>query len=151
MSYAPFFELFPEVAQRETRAITLSPVNDASLPPDTYGFVEMFCDDKRCDCRRVMYRVFSDRLKAPVAVIAYGWGSRGFYIKWFGREDEDIIEEMTGPCLPPLSPQTELAPRLLALFKETLLPDADYMARVKRHYEMFRGKIDKPGRKSGKR
>jgi hypothetical protein len=39
------------------------------------------------------------------------------------------------------SPQSENAPALLELFRRVLLVDPGYVARVKRHYEMFRSKV----------
>ncbi len=39
------------------------------------------------------------------------------------------------------SPQTENAEALLALAENVLLTDPEYVARIKRHYELFRSKI----------
>ena len=87
MPFQPFHELFPERAAEETRSITLEGVerSDSPLPEGQYGFLEMFCNERGCDCRRVMFYVVSDydERKHVKAVIAWGWESRHFYKKWF--------------------------------------------------------------------
>ena len=56
-----------------------------------YAFLEMYCNEPGCDCRRVFFSVVSSRTQAPEAVIAYGWESAKFYRKWFRQgTDEDI-------------------------------------------------------------
>jgi len=46
----PFHELFPEIGLSETRSARVLQ-NDKKLPADSYGFVELFCVDPKCDCR----------------------------------------------------------------------------------------------------
>jgi hypothetical protein len=76
--YVPFHFRFPELAERETRNIKTFSEIISGLPADDYGFVELFCDEPGCDCRRVFFSVFSERRKEMEAVIAYGWESRKF-------------------------------------------------------------------------
>ena len=59
MPFVPLYALFPEVAERETRVLTVPPGTDIGLPPAEYSFIEMFCDEKACDCRRAFFTVFS--------------------------------------------------------------------------------------------
>jgi hypothetical protein len=140
MPYVLFNDHFPELAQRETRTITqLWPSH--GLPAGQYGFLEMFCDEPGCDCRRVFFYVYSPTRHRHEAVIAYGWEDEAFYARWMGDDDPDVVAAMKGPILNLGSPQTELAPAVLALFEYLLLPDAAYMERVKRHYRLFREKI----------
>ncbi len=50
----------------------------------------MFCDE--CDCRRVVVRVFAvGSGLQEMANLSYGWGTRSFYVRWMGREDEEAI------------------------------------------------------------
>ena len=81
MSFAPFYEYFPEIAERETRSITIFN-RDFNLPPDDYGFTEAFCNDKGCDCRRVFFNVIPDKGRRMEAVISYGWEPVSFYAGW---------------------------------------------------------------------
>ena len=121
MPYAPFYEYFPEIAQNETRSITIPKQLSSGLPAGEYGFLEMYCDERKCDCRRVFLYVVSPSNKKPLAVIAYGWESREFYAKWMGDDSPEVIKELRGPTLNMTSPQSNLAPAILDLVKEVLL------------------------------
>jgi hypothetical protein len=154
MPYALFHSLFPEVAERETRSVTVGFSNRFKLPRGQYGFLEMFCDEPQCDCRRVLFFVVSSRHEDPLAVLAWGWEEKEFYVKWLGENDPLVIDELKGPALNLASPQTDLAPHLLRLLQEVLLQDTAYVERIKRHYAMFRERIDgnqKAGVKRNKR
>jgi hypothetical protein len=140
MPYEPFHEQFPDLAFKETRSITMH--NNPGLPDDDYGFLEAYCNDENCDCRRVFFNVISRKRAEMVAVIAYGWEDSGFYARWFRQNDPNIIQELQGPILNPGSRQSELAPALLKLVRDTLLKDPAYIDRLKRHYRMFKEKVD---------
>ena len=147
MPYQLFHEHFPDLAERETRIIELSdshPFN--GVPPGEYGLLEAFCNEKDCDCRRVMWMVSSVREKLTVAVVACGWRSARLYKNWFGTGDpvivQKIVEEMRGPILNMASSQSPYAPAILDMLTKFILTDKTYMARVKRHYTQFRNKIE---------
>jgi hypothetical protein len=89
--------------------------------------------------------------EGPEAVIAWGWEDLAFYERWIKYGDKSDARGMIGPTLNPLSPGTELAPQLLKLFEQVLLNDAAYVARVKRHYRMFREAIEVDGAGTGER
>lgn len=146
MPYRPFRDLFPEVAGRETRTLTVFPDSGTDLPPGQYAFLEMYCDEPGCDCRRVFFYVVSSRRKDVEAVIAYGWEPPSYYEEWLKDDDPHIIADLKGPCLNLASPQSRLAPAILDAVRNILLQDEAYVERLKRHYRMFRRKIDK-GRK----
>jgi hypothetical protein len=145
MAFAPFFGLFPDIARRETRIITIKPGAPLGLPAGDYGWLEMYCDEAGCDCRRVFFMVVCTQRKETDAVIAWGWEDRAFYAGWLGRDDAGTIDELQGPILNVASPQSSNAPALLDLARTVLLADADYVARIKRHYAMFREKIEAGG------
>ena len=142
MPYRLFHDLLPEIAEEETRTIIVPPGIKSPLPPGDYAFCEMFCDEPGCDCRRVFFSVASSQLKMITACIAYGWEPPAFYAKWMRDDDPKIIADLKGPVLNMGSPQSRLAPIILELFKAELLPNKAYMERVKRHYTMFRQRID---------
>lgn len=153
MPYVDFHEFFPAIAEKETRIITILSHAKVDLPASHYTFFEMFCNERGCDCRRVFFCVASSFRKEVEAVIAYGWESREYYAKWMGDNDPHVINGLKGPALNLASPQSSLAPALLNLFQKILLPDEAYIDRVKRHYTMFRERIDGRERKekSGKK
>jgi hypothetical protein len=142
MPYTVFHSLFPELAERETRTVTVVHRLHFNLPPAQYAFLEMFCDEPGCDCRRVLFSVLSSLHEDVQAVIAWGWEDQEFYVKWLGDNDPIVIEELKGPALNLASSQSNLAPALLDLFRKVLLQDTPYLERVKRHYAMFREEID---------
>jgi hypothetical protein len=142
MPFVQFHDYLPELAERETRTITIFPGSGFDLPPTEYGLVEMFCDEPGCDCRRVIFMVMSSMTEKPEAFVSFGWESRQFYEKWMGDDDPFIITELMGPALNFGSPAARHAPAILEMVKEVALNDPDYVARVKQHYALFREKID---------
>ena len=143
MPYVCFYEYFPEIAERETRAITILEQSSSGLPPGQYSLVEMYCNERKCDCRRVFFYVISPPKKEPLGVIAYGWESRKFYAKWMGDDSPKVIAELQGPVLNMGSPQSSLAPAILQIVKDIILQDKAYVERIKTHYAMFRDRIDR--------
>ena len=139
MYYEPFHYRFPDIAVRETRALTVFDVPE--LPPGEYGFTEAYCNEPGCDCRRVFFNVIQVGTGRVVATIAYGWESVEFYAKWLGRDDPAAISSLQGPALNLGSPQSELAPALLDQLP-LLLSDPRYVARLKRHYQMFKAAVN---------
>ncbi len=143
MIYVPFHEKFPEVAEKETRSITV--FNDPDLPSDSYGLTEAYCDDPDCDCRRVFFNVISLNKEDIVAVVAFGWESNEFYAKWYGEDDPKVIEDLKGPILNSSSPQSKIAPAILEKVK-FVVQDREYVDRLKKHYSLFKDKIVKEGK-----
>jgi hypothetical protein len=135
MPMSPFMNRFPDLAAKETRVATI--LGDAEIPKGEYAFVEWYCDEDGCDCRRVMIQVIERSTKRKVwASINYGWEKPGYYVKWVGSPS--LAKDMAGAILDPINPQSECAPALLEIF-ETILQDPDYVERLKRHYAMFKG------------
>jgi len=134
---APFFSRFPEMAARETRTIKLlAPL--AGLPAAEYGFLELYCNDPSCDCRRVLFQVRrGDRPNKVLATINYGWESEDFYAQWL-HGDRKSAREVVSASLDPLNEQSNLSAALLAAFREFLIPDRAYIDRLRGHYRMFK-------------
>ena len=145
MPYEPLVERFGELAWKETCSVTLSAGIQFGLPADDYGLMELYCNDENCDCRRVMFDVLSRKRSQSVAVIAYGWENAAFYQKWYGGVDSPnasmVVNEMTGLNLNSASQQSELASAILNMVS-WILTDPAYVARLKRHYRMFKEVVD---------
>ena len=147
MAYVQLYDLLPELAVKETRTITVFPIYKR-LPPGEYGLVEMYCTDHDCDCRRVFLSVIWSKTQKPVAVIAFGWESREFYEKWFGADksslfyDPQMPDRLKGPCLNMASPQSQYADEVLRLVAGQTLKDKAYVDRLKRHYALFKKKLE---------
>jgi hypothetical protein len=140
MPMTPFMERFPELGVRETRTVTVTKQGD--LPLGDYGFVELYCNEPGCDCRRVIIDVLRPETwwTKVWATIGYGWESLDFYRKWEGGVGDPI--EMKGPYLDPLNPQSEYSAALLNMFR-FLTQSSEYVERLKRHYQMFRDSVER--------
>jgi len=144
MFYVPFHEYFLEIAEKETRFITS--IDNPELPDGTYALVESYCDEPHCDCRRVFLNVVSEEGET-LAVIAYGWEGKKFYARWMGSNDPDTIRVLKGPCFNPASRQSKYAPVFMKIVK-LVLKDKRYIRRLKRHYRMFKDKINKDAKEN---
>jgi hypothetical protein len=144
MPFVAFAEYFPDLARKETRAVMK--YEDGALV-ESLLFVESFCNERSCDCRRVFINVYSDRPHArnPLSTISWGWEPDAFYRKWarFPLSKADL-DELRGPGLVRLAKQHEDAEEMLEQFR-TLIADEAYASRIVRHYEMFRAKVDGGG------
>lgn len=140
MTIQAFFSRVGELAFKETRSVTVPAGNP--VPADDYGFLEFYCTDENCDCRRVIVRVLGRHSGDKVwATISYGWEKDSFYRKWSPGWDNAM--EWSGPTLDPINPQTEFSATFLNLFKE-FVQDKAYVKRLKRHYKLFRNTPDLP-------
>lgn len=139
MPFEALYYKYPQLAAAETRAITLpSPDNEFGLPQGSYLFMEMFCNEKGCDCRRVMFSVYYNNQKEPWAFIGYGWESESFYRKWMRNKDNATARKLMKSSLVEMAPQSIYARKILVLFDRVLLPQTSYLARVKEHYKIVR-------------
>ena len=124
----PFVTKFPKLGEKETRVVTVFEQQAGGPPPDQYAFVELFCDEKNCDCRRVMISVLANRTKKIMATINMG----------FDSDDVDA-----GPFLDPLNPQSEYSRYFIKMFTDVVNDDPEYLDRLERHYVMFKEKMDR--------
>ena len=135
MFYQAFHDKFPAIAEKETRCISITNEEDG-LPKGEYFLLDSYCNDPKCDCRRVFINVlYKDKI---LATIGYGWESLEFYENWMGEPAPD----MKGPILELTGPHTEYSETILKLFKEVVLKDSAYIERIKTHYKMFKKKTD---------
>jgi hypothetical protein len=147
----PFHSLFPELAQREVRCVHLGAAPDGApesdLPSDEYIYLEFYCDDLDCDCRRVFLQVISKGQPGKVfASIGYGWEKESFYRKRMPWDPDEAKGTVRGE-LDPLNEQSEFAQDFLELFRRVVL-DEPYRLRLRRHYRLFREELAR--RQAGK-
>ena len=142
MSMVPFYTRFRDLAFKEMQSATVREM--PGLPDGEYGFLELYCDESTCDCRRVIIDVITPTTGSKIwATINYGWESLEFYEKWI--RDKETARECYGATLDPLNPQTEYSDALLQLFNQVLQDEA-YVERLKRHYQLFKSDLLKPRR-----
>ena len=147
----PFHSLLPELAQREVRCVHLGATTETTpepaLPADEYIYLEFYCEDLNCDCRRVFLQVISKGQPGKVfASIGYGWEKESFYRKRMPWNPDEAKGTVQGE-LDPLNEQSEFAQDFLDLFQRVVL-DEPYRLRLRRHYRLFREELAR--RKAGK-
>ena len=137
MAMTPFFTRFRDLAFQEMRVAIVQGRSD--IPDGEYGFLELYCDEPDCDCRRVIINVVSKAAGPKIwATINYGWETPEYYATW--TRDKEAAKYMSGAELDPLNPQTRYSGALLRLF-EHIAQDQAYVDRLKRHYRMFKAEI----------
>jgi hypothetical protein len=145
MPMVPFYTRFRELAFAEMRNIVaIEP--GPGLPAGEYGFLELFCDEPGCDCRRAHIQVVSGPPKLHTyANINFAWETREFYAKWSRARDPECGP---GAFLDPLNYQSEAAPELLDLFDEFCASDPAWVRRLAKHYELFKAEVEREARES---
>jgi hypothetical protein len=74
--------------------------------------------------------------------VAWGRESDAFYAAWARDDDLDVVGELKGPVLNLASRQSRHADAILRMTEQTVLRDPASVARLKRHYALFRPRID---------
>jgi hypothetical protein len=132
-----FAALFRDLALRETRSLRLyQPIEldgRIVLPADEYGFLELYCTERGCDCQRVVINVHARDANARVATINHAFDPPGA-----GK----VIKEQT--FLDPLNKQSPWARALLELFVNKVLADPNYCQRLRNHYRLFKSVVEDP-------
>jgi hypothetical protein len=127
MEFAPAGEIIGEAHQVRTVRIA----DSDQIPNGDYRFIDMYCTDPTCDCRKTMIQVFHNDIL--VSTINFGWESRDFYQKWMGcPEDHKIDPAMHGVSIDIGSPDKVSPEGMLALFHALL--DEKWIAKFKTHY-----------------
>lgn len=144
MTFQPFQELLPEIAENETRSITILQ-NAPGLPPaGQYMFIELFCTELDCDCRNVMIVVFHVENDQQITRLRYCWETKSYY----DQIDLDFREDVPGVFVD--FGYSSLYSKYFAnAFKEMCYGNAraknetEYAKRLKRHYQLFREQLKK--------
>lgn len=123
------------------RSLTLA--GAPGLPDGTYSFIDAYCTDPDCDCRRTMIQVHHDG-RGMVSIIGYGWETLSFYQRWAGRPlDAEMRAEIQGPAIEPNSPDLVPPEAMLAFFKSIL--DGSYREHLRRQYRRFKAALRDDG------
>ena len=131
MGMMAFHLLFPDEAADECR--TVVPVGISDLPRRTFVFMEAYCADPRCDCRRVILNVVDAETHDQVATINYAFGP-----------PQPPFDDEGQMFLDPLNPQTAMSPAFLQLTADMMARDRAYHDRLVRHYTMWKRVVDDP-------
>ena len=151
MDYKPFHEFYPEIAEKETRAIIINkPTKNSplSLPPGEYLFLESYCTALD-NCKRVFLNVIyegdDESLHAKIlATIGYGWEKIEYYEKdWKSMIEDGLVTaaQMKGPTLEVGQYQSKYATTLLKIAKKYLIADDKYLDKLAKHSKMVDQKL----------
>ena len=136
MDFIPAGEIIGEAHQVRTVSIKQSP----QLPDGEYSFVDAYCTDPECDCRKTMIQVMHN--EKLVSLINYGWESATFYENWIGGSaKDDPMPKMQGASIDITSPDLVSSDGMLALFN-ALLNDI-WIAKFKHHYDEVKAAVSK--------
>jgi hypothetical protein len=136
MEFIPAGEIIGEAHQVRTVSIKQSP----QLPDGEYSFIDTYCADPECDCRKTMIQVMHNG--KLVSVINYGWESATFYENWMGSSAKhNPMPKMHGASIDITSPDLVKMDGILALFN-ALLNDI-WIAKFKRHYDEVKATMSK--------
>jgi len=134
MEFIPAGEIIGE--RHQIRSVKIE--RSASLPDGEYAFIDMYCADPDCDCRKTMVHVLHNG--KHVATINYGWESKSFYEKWMGDSNgTHPFLEMAGASIDITSPD-RVDPNAMLSFFNYLLSDA-WTAKFKAHYKAFKAAL----------
>ena len=98
MPFVPFEQYFPEVGAREIRTLTVPPGDPLGLPAGEYGFLELYCNDPGCDCRRVLFCVIARNGMSVQAFIGWGWEDVEFYHRWLHGGSRALVAQGHSTC-----------------------------------------------------
>ena len=120
----PYSQIFPDLHDPVLTLVLEK--KTGSVPRGTYGFIECYCTEPGCDCRRVTLLVLNEKTKQK-AVICFGFDQKG---------------PMAGPYLDTSHRQSPYAPDLLKFFAESLNSKPDWLDRMYRQYRSVREMVD---------
>ena len=130
-----------EILGDECQIRTVCIAGDFYLPDGEYTFLDTYCTDNSCDCRKTIIQIFHD--EKLVSIVSYGWESPKFYLRWLGStRDVGLAKEMSGVTIDPSSPDLVSPQGMLLLVKG--LMDAKWISMLKENYRLIR-KSSKPG------
>jgi len=120
----PYRQIFPD-AQPPVMTLDLNR-KTGPIPKGSYGYLECYCTEPACDCRRVTVVVLNEKMKQK-AVICFGFDGKGPF---------------AGPYLDSSDYQAPYAPELLDFFVYSLNSRPDWLTRMYRQYREVRELID---------
>ncbi len=124
MSLQPYAVIFPD--KNESVATLQLDRKIGKIPKGAYGFIEFYCTDKGCDCRRTTLFVLNEKMQEK-AVISMGF---------------DPDDDMAGPFLDDFHKQSPYAGELLDIFVEMINDDPNFIEALHRHYRDVRTKVE---------
>ncbi len=122
-----------EIIGDEHQVLKTNVLEGSYLPNGEYAFVDFYCTDPKCDCRKTIIKIYHD--KKHVSTVNYGWEKPAFYAKW-GKIDDQMSRDMSGLSIDFMSPDLMDSPTALRLMKALL--DEAWIAKIQLTYGKIR-------------
>lgn len=136
MRIRKFGDLFPDLAARQMIHLWIDPPG-MELPVNSYWFLEYYCDEPECDCRRVILDVLGGGYDGRVfASIHYGWETLEFYRAFDPDPNLANARLLKQGVLNPAAINCDWADVLLSEVRKEVLSDPKAVRRFIKHYEM---------------
>ena len=135
MDFAPAGEIIGKLHRVRTVRISQSPM----LPDGEYCFIDKYCTDPSCDCRKTMIEVIHNG--KFVSLINYGWESPEFYQRWMGDSELEQIAPMSGASVDISSPDRVSSEGILGLFQALL--NEEWKKAFKTNYSLVKRRLGK--------
>ncbi len=119
------------------KVLTVKITQHPNLPDGEYSFIDMYCSDRSCDCRKTMIHVTLDGVF--VSLINYGWQDEKFYRKWMGVNDLYPLDPLWGASIDFASPDRVSREGMLELFH--VLLSEEWKSTLMNHYKLFKKKL----------
>lgn len=130
-----YFKPAGEVLGNDHPIRTVTIYDEPRLPDGEYTFVDLYCTDKGCDCRKTIIQIFHEN--RHVSTVDYGWEDPQYYFKWLkASKDDEMAQDMSGLSIDFMSPDLVSTEGILALVEH--LMDESLL------YEHMQKQWDKP-------
>jgi len=150
LNLVPFASHCPDIAAGETLGLIMRP-DSPILPGGRFVFLEHYCGNPNCDCRRVRLEVCSPDAPGKVlATIVWGWEFVEYYAQW--TLDLESAEWIVAGYLDPDGAQSDYAEAFADFVRHAVVHRDDWDATFARHYGMFKDRLGPAGpdkRKAG--
>lgn len=124
-----------EILGPECQIRTVVIADDPYLPSGEYTFIDTYCTDNTCDCRKTIIQIFHEG--KVVSIVSYGWENPEFYLRWLGNtKDRELAEEMSGLSIDFSSPDLVSSKGILILVNHLL--DQKWISILKENYRHIR-------------
>lgn len=129
-----------EILGAECQIRTVVLTDDPYLPSGEYSFLDTYCMENNCDCRKTIIQIFHDN--KLVSIVGYGWESPKFYLRWLNSTRyRKLVKGMSGLSIDSSSPNL-VSPKGILLLVQHLLDD-NWTSMLRKHYSLIR-KAAKP-------
>lgn len=119
--------------QCQVRSVVLT--EDPYLPEGEYTFVDTYCNDHTCDCRKTIIQIFHGG--KIVSIVSFGWESPAFYLRWMNSTKlRQVAEEMSGASIDFSSPNLVSPEGILLLIRHLL--DEKWISILRENYRLIR-------------